>query len=539
MRKNIQFSGSKILIICLELFAIGVIATINTQAVAQEKKLGIEQETLGQRYQQFENLLLQLSEHLRKTDPERADLLVRALGQSKHGRILSQMEQTSGLITKGQLGDAIDQQDELVKQLFNLLELLQSEDRQSELEKEKKRIRDLLKNVNRLISAEKGIRVASGRKVKSDQLLEKQKKVEKETDKLHQKIKQQDSKNSQEKSGSKSSGNKKGQGEKKKSSPENKQGGKGKPSEGQKKSGGKKSSGKNQGGKPSGKPSGKPDDKNEKSEPKTPGREQIKQAQEEMKKVLEELKKKSKKQAEKHQEEAIAKLQQAKERLEQILRQLREEEKELKLARLEARFQKMLVLQKQVYDGTLNLSSTKKEEWTSRHFGNARELTTQETNLILEANKALVILKEEGTSVAFPEAIEQLIDDMKIITNRIGKNDVGEFTRQVEKDVIEAIKELIEAFQNEIKKSKSKKKKKPGKSQQQQQKEESLIQQIAELKMFRALQMRINRRTLQIGKLIKGEQALDDDLVFQLQKLSTRQEKIQDATYGMATGRNR
>ncbi len=534
MRKNIRISGSKILMVCLLLFFAGIVGAFNTQIVAQEKKLGIEQETLGQRYQQFENLLLQLSEHLRKTDPERADLLVRALGQSKHGRILSQMEQTSGLITKGQLGDAIDQQDELVKQLLNLLELLQSEDRQSELEKEKKRIRDLLKNVSRLISAEKGIRVASGRKMSPGQLLEKQKKVEKETDKLHQKIKQQDSKNSQDKSGKKTSGHKKGQGEKKKSSSENKQGGKGKPSEGKKKSGGKKSSGKNQGGKPS----GKPDDKNEKTEPKTPGREQIKQAQEEMKKVLEELKKKSKKQAEKHQEEAIAKLQQAKERLEQILRQLREEEKELKLARLEARFQKMLVIQKQVYDGTVNLSSTKKEEWTSRHFGNARELTTQESNLILEANKALVILKEEGTSVAFPEAIEQLIDDMKIITNRIGKNDVGNFTRQVEKDVIEAIKELIEAFQNEIKKSKSKKKKKPGKSQQQQQKEESLIQQIAELKMFRALQMRINRRTLQIGKLIKGEQALDDDLVFQLQKLSARQEKIQDATYGMSTGRN-
>ena len=53
------------------------------------------------------------------------------------------------------------------------------------------------------------------------------------------------------------------------------------------------------------------------------------------------------------QEEAIRELEQAKAELEEILRQLREEEIVRMLAMLEARFRKMLELQREVYDGTV------------------------------------------------------------------------------------------------------------------------------------------------------------------------------------------
>ena len=70
------------------------------------------------------------------------------------------------------------------------------------------------------------------------------------------------------------------------------------------------------------------------------------------------------------------------------------------------------------------------------------------------------------------------------------------------------------------------------------QEDKQLVEKIAELKMLRSLQLRINRRTKQIGRLIRGEQATDADLEKQLRVLARRQAEIQEATYILASGRN-
>jgi hypothetical protein len=57
--------------------------------------------------------------------------------------------------------------------------------------------------------------------------------------------------------------------------------------------------------------------------------------------------------------------------------------------------------------------------------------------------------------------------------------------------------------------------------------------------MLRTLQMRINHRTKRLGRMVEGEQALDADILGQLQNLAERQARIQKATYDMATGRNK
>ncbi len=57
--------------------------------------------------------------------------------------------------------------------------------------------------------------------------------------------------------------------------------------------------------------------------------------------------------------------------------------------------------------------------------------------------------------------------------------------------------------------------------------------------MLRSLQFRVNRRTKEIGRLVKGEQASNSGLLQDLSKLARRQAEIQEATYIIATGRNR
>ena len=74
--------------------------------------------------------------------------------------------------------------------------------------------------------------------------------------------------------------------------------------------------------------------------------------------------------------------------------------------------------------------------------------------------------------------------------------------------MIESLEELVAALQSEIEN-----RKKPEAQRQRRQRpggeqgDKQLVEQIAELKMLRSLQLRVNRRTKQIGRLIHGEQA--------------------------------
>jgi hypothetical protein len=601
-------------------------ATKDAAAAANGEAGGLNEAeaSLGRRYKQFERTLLQMAEYLRKTEPERADLLIRAIGKSKEDRVSLQMDQIMDLLKNEQLGDAIGREEHLVSNLKGLLELLQSEDRRHQLEEEKKYLESVNQEVNKLSNREKELRSATERGGKLSRLAERQSKIGNDAKSLVEKIDKQDAtrnaanpkdgsqksdksqgdkndkegadkenadksngkkegesksngekqKSDKEKSGKKESdGSSKGKGEKsedKKSEDQKSQNQKSpseksqsEKSEGDQKSKGK--SGQNQkqdakkqqkgGQKQSGQQNSEQNGENsQESQPsdqqenesqqqqaqrKTPGRDQIEQARRAMQQAEDDLKKLQGSKALEKQDEAIRKLAQAKEQLEKILRQLREEEQELMLTSLEARFAKMLLMEIQLHLDTVTLSKTAKNAWTPKHFGKARDLSVQQETIGNEAMQALRLLKEEGSSVAFPKGVEQIWDDMLTIARRLAKNDVGELTQSIEKDVIESLEELVSALQSEIEN-----RKKPENQRRRQQRGEQgesdrqLVEQLAELKMLRSLQMRVNRRTKMIGGLIKGEQATNDDLTAQLQSLARKQAEIQEATYILASGRN-
>jgi hypothetical protein len=567
-----------------------------TSATAAESgPLNESEASLNRRYKQFEQTLLQMAEYLRKTEPERADLLVRAIGKSKEDRIGLQLEQIMDLLKNEQLGDAIGREQHLVANLKGLLELLQSEDRRHQLDEEKKWLESVREEIGKLSVREKELRRATESQKKPDSLAERQSKVGRDAQSLEQKIDKQDaarnaanrvnpSGKQSPKSGEgrdskakdknkKDEKDKKGEAGKPESDRSSKPDEKGENQPGDKQSPGK-SGDKSQKGKQAQKGSKQskqsPEGKNPSQQPpsqdkgdgspedsssdqsqndsspqqmkKTPGREEIEEARRAMQKAEEELKHLQRDKALERQDEAIRKLAQAKERLEKILRQLREEEQEIMLTSLEARIAKMLLNEIQLHVDTVTLGKTAKNAWTATHFGKARELSVQQETIADEAGRALTLLKEEGSSVAFPQGVEQIRDDMVSIVRRLGKNDVGEFTQSIEKDVIESLEELVTALQSEIEN-----RKKPEAQRQRRQKsgsgndenEKQLVEQIAELKMLRSLQLRVNRRTKEIGRRIHGEQATADDLAMELQRLARRQAEIQEATYIIASGRNR
>ena len=269
----------------------------------------------------------------------------------------------------------------------------------------------------------------------------------------------------------------------------------------------------------------------------TQGREDLKKAQESMQKAIEELQKKSRDSAGQEQERALEELEKLKAKLEEILRQRREEEKELYLTMLEVRFQKMLRLQLQVNAETVRLEKIPVPERNPAHFDKCSEASRQQKENRLEAEKTLALLKEEGSSVAFPEAVEQMIGDMKAIAGLLGEANTASTTQLREQMVLETLEEIILSLQKEMEQNRQKKQSQPkGQGSPQ---DEKLVNQLSELKMIRSLQNQVNRVTKQLGVEIEGEQATDKERRKLAEDLSKRQQRIQSATYDLSTGRNK
>ncbi|NOX57149.1 MAG: hypothetical protein GXP27_22490 [Planctomycetes bacterium] len=540
-------------------------------SVESNVPLSTRQEAIAIRFRRFENTLLQLAEYLRKTDPDRAELLIRAIGESQEKKIQHQMTTIVSLLARGQFGDAIDRQGDLVKSLQALLELLQSEDRRSALEAERERLKKLLKEVSRLIGQEKDARATNERGEATDRAAGKQEKVAERTGQLLDEIKQHDGagknqpgtegqsssdtdRSSQSQSGEsdQSKSDQSGSGDSKSpsdapSSDQTKTPQQGQPSDGaepnppsgdqdsqdakpSESSGGQSPSSQAQ---PSPSQTPSPGDT-----PKTPGREQLEQAYQQMKQALEKLRKQQREKASDHQDEAIRKLVEAKDKLEEILRQLREEERGILLTALEARFRKMLAMQQLVYHKTVELNAVPEADRSVSHRERARKLSFDENAIGLEADKALALLREEGSSVAFPQAVEDLRQDIDTVTRRLERAQVGALTQSIEQDIIDALEEILDALEKELQKLEEKQQQQQ-EAQQPQDGEPPLVDLLSELKMLRTLQVRINRRTKRLGNLIEGNQATDPDIVQQLQELAERQARVQQATYDLVTGRNR
>ncbi|WP_237228130.1 hypothetical protein [Rubinisphaera sp. JC750] len=568
-----------------------------------ERSLSEIQQSISARYQRFSKTLTQLHSYMKDTDPARAEILMRTIGQSNEARVDAQLDAILSLLAEDnpQFGSIVERQDEVITSLVTLLDVLQSEDERKRLASEIERLEALIGDLNKLVVEQKGIRAGTERGRPTDNLEQDQQDVTDKTEKLALRIDEedrernaadreksqdgesQDGKSQQGKSqdgdspqanpqdGEKKEGQESDDdqdsenGEKSESEDQKdseKQDGKsqesGESSESQSKSGEQSPSEQSpseqqkqqqqqqqQQGNPM--PGAQPQEGQQQGEQQeqqqaqneqqpTPGREEVESAIDKMQKAIDELKEKNRDKASREQDRAIAELEKAKAKLEEILRQLREEEQKIILAALEARFRKMLQMQVNVRKSSSQIQEIPVEERLPRHRARSTQLARDEQEIVLEADKALILLREEGTSVAFPEAVMQLREDMITVTERLNGFEVDDLTIAIEDDIIEALDEMVEALRKEMEKLEDKQQQQQ--QQQQQQGDPGLVDLIAELKLLRSLQYRVNRRTRLLGRSIDGEQATEPELLDLLNQLSERQARIQRATYDLSTGRN-
>src|SRR5262245_28808398 len=120
-------------------------------------ELALSQSQIADKYARLEQLMLKMAELEGVTNPKRAQLLTRAVEQSKERLTKTQLESLVKLLNQKQLKRALDGQATVQIDLKALLDLLMSEDRSDRLKSEQQRIKEYIKEVERLIRLEKSV----------------------------------------------------------------------------------------------------------------------------------------------------------------------------------------------------------------------------------------------------------------------------------------------------------------------------------------------------------------------------------------------
>lgn len=521
--------------------------------------LADKQSRIADKYRRLEELLFKMEQLERGENPQRADLLREAIAHGRGEGIQLQLNALIKRLSEEDYRRAEDGQGQVKADLTALLELLQKEDRARRNASEQQRIKEYIKELDRIIRKESSIQGRTEGGAEAKDLAQEQGDLAERAGDLSNKIREnEEGKPASEKTDPKEgeSGEKPDEGQPKEGQPQEDQPNEpkegdpkqGEPQEGQPQEGepqeGQPQEGQPQEGQPQeGQPQEQqPQDQAAQQQQQNPARERIEQAQQKMKEAQQQLEKAEREGAVEKQEEARRLLEQAKAELEEILRQLREEEIERTLAQLETRFRKMLKMQEKVYDDTVALDSLNTAGEDATVPARAGKLSFEQKKIVVEVDQAIELLKEEGSSAAFPEVISQLRVDMVDVTDRLAEVKVGKVTQGVEEDIIDTLKQMIEAFQ-QAQKDQEKRQEQQQEQQEGQQEDPGLVDMIAELKMIRSMQDRVNGRTRRYADLLENPedlvgQATEDELQQAIVDLAEREKSCQRVTRDIVLGKN-
>ncbi|TWU10585.1 hypothetical protein Poly21_44900 [Allorhodopirellula heiligendammensis] len=554
---------------------------------APSDPLVAKQSSVATRYARLEELLLRLADVESRENPERAALLKRVARQSRERFVLEKMRGASTLIASGQLSKALEDQKAATGELESLLKLLLSEDRSSRIRDEKKRIAEMIKQLRLTERNERSVRARTENGVELEEVLKEQQEISKRAEALSEEFREddpeesgapkeprepgapQDSTESKPPSDSaKSTGQEEGAdqqestqtkdnseppgdenasddqdtSEQESSEADSSEQGKPQDSGDPSQSSPQSQETPEQGDQSESAPSGSPQ---QPTSPEQDAQDQLEKAITRMQQAQEKLAQKNRGAATEEQRQAEEELRKAIDKLEKILRQLREEEIQRELAKLEARLRKMAAMQSAVLDETQQLAQTPQSQRDRATDLKSGDLAFEEQKITLEADRAMLLLREEGSSVAFPEVIQQLRDDTKRVTTRLGQSKIDEVTQGIQSDILAALEEMIAALakaqrDNEKKQQQEQQQGQPGS---QGSEEEPLVQALAELKLLRTMQTRIHGTTDRYGDLLQeneagGDSSTGEDVLPLLRELAQRQDRLYQITRDLVTKRN-
>ncbi len=451
-----------------------------------------DQSGLEEEYRLLEEKLFSLYQYEQDENPDRARLLQDAYQQSREKLTLGHFQTAVRMLRESRLREAEKSQETAVEHLRQLLELLQSEDRDKRIRDDLERYRDWLREVDRILRVQQGLR---GRTENSQDAT---------PDTARELGDQQDDL-------ARRAGDLQGQMDEEQQPP-----------------GGELPAGNADDGAPQSPAPAGPDSAN------TPANDPLQKAVEKMQEAREALKQARTGEAVDEMREAERQLARAREELEKTLRQLREEEIERALVSLESRFRKMLEAQIGIHEKTQGLGDPARGGREPELEIQSGQLSARERELVGDCDRALLVLEDDGSSVATIETVRQIRLDLVQIADRLAAFQVGGETLQIQTDVIETLGFLVESFEQAQRDDAGERESGEG-SGEEPPGQAALLNQLAELKLIRGLQSRILARHRVLAQRLANPADPtgyneDPEVVRALRQLGQRQVKLQEVT---------
>ena len=556
-------------------FEVTEIESSSAPISTSESLVDREQDLLRQ-FRDLEKTFLRLADLLATSDPRRSALLRSVFEQARNEELDNRLDTIVTLLAEGQLLKAGNRQSSAIDALKQLLDLLESGDTDRRLANTKEEVKQFLARLSKLISRQRDIEGSTEAGGKEPQLSDRQNTVADETHRLSddvdgfaKRMEARDSPTARQQSDPSGDANNSKNSDAKNSDAKNSDA----KNSDAKNSDAKDSDAKDSDAKDSDAPSqtsegsagdsskGTADDKGSESEPSNESstdkqeeaadnngddessrarrtKKRLAAAEKRMRAAREKLDQSQRKEARSEQEKAIEELETARAELEEILRQMREEEVERLLVLLEVRVRAMLRAEKAVLAGTDKLATPSQTQSDRERQLEASRLAREQGLIGNDALKALALVRDDGSAVAIPEALEQVREDSAQAAARLTRGDVGGTTRGILEDIVLSLEEMLGALEKAQREQQSKAQN-PSGGRPAEPGEQPLVDKLAELKMIRSLQKRVNTRTKRYAQLLTdgAEQVEEPELFEALDRLSERQKKIERAAHDIATGR--
>ena len=259
----------------------------------------------------------------------------------------------------------------------------------------------------------------------------------------------------------------------------------------------------------------------------TPGQQQMEAASESMKQASKNLDDGNTDQAQNDQKQAQQKMEEALDEIEERLNQLREETREEKLARLEARFREMYDRQKVASAMTIDLDDKKVNlgPLNRRDQLLLLRVATDELEISEVGQQAYDLLLEDGTSVVFPEALQDLRADLDRVAALLYEEQTNRLTQLLQKEIEAGILDLLDSLEE----AKNEEESSGGGGGGGGGGDQPLLKKSAELKILRMQQQRLNRRTRRVEQL-RGGDVPDETLDREVNQSAETQIKLLEMT---------
>ena len=540
--------------------AMGMIVALGLPPVpsasAQEgaSPLAPVQTAVTQRYEDLERLLLRLADVEASENPRRAALLRRAAKLSRDKLIGDRLRTAAGALEGEEFQRAIDAQSAARREMLAVLKLLQSEDRGERIRKERERYRELLSRLRRGLNTQREVRVRNENGARLDDLRQDQADVRRRAEGLERDLAEDNRPDEPDQAAAENPDNDRDSSERSDGNRPSDSEDRGKKDDARPESSDEDSS--SPATPPEAEPSeGKPSDSGGSAPdqnagpPKTPqeaAERRVRAAADKMRRAEKSLERAeddpaAREQAVKEQRQAEAELREAIEKLEEILRQLREEEKGRELARLESRLRKIVQLQQEVLDDTRDLARVPVDDRGRGEDLQAAALSLREKTVVTEIDRALLVLREEGSSVAFPEVMTQVRSDAESVVDLLGRTRIDDVCQGLQEDVLASLGEMLSAVERE-RRDMEQKKQSQGPSPpppSNQQRPEPLVAKIAELRLIRTMETRIQAATRRYQAEMRRADADAGEMLPLLRKLADRQRRLYQITRDLVEERNR